>query len=71
MKIHSIFTRAALASALVLGLSALWFSSGCLAVAAGAGAGAVAHVRRDLSATVARNADDKKIVIRAARMATA
>lgn len=38
--------------ALVLALSSLAFTSGCIAVAAGAGAGAVAYIRGDLSATL-------------------
>ncbi len=44
-------------SALLLGLSALLLSSGCLAVAAGAGAGAVAYVRGDLNATLEGSLD--------------
>ncbi|MEI7552232.1 MAG: DUF3568 family protein [Verrucomicrobiota bacterium] len=44
-------------SALLLGLAAILFSSGCLAVAAGAGAGAVAYVRGDLNATLEGSLD--------------
>ena len=44
-------------SARLLGLSALLLSSGCLAVAAGAGAGAVAYVRGDLNATLEGSLD--------------
>jgi hypothetical protein len=44
-------------AACVLGLAALAFSSGCLAAATGAGAGAVAYVRGELDATVDASPD--------------
>ena len=49
---HSILSRAAILSSLVLGLSALTLFSGCIAAAAGAGAAGVAYVTGDLTANL-------------------
>lgn len=46
-----------------LAASSLVFTTGCVVVAAGAGAGAVAYVRGDLDSTV--NADYEKVVVAA------
>jgi len=54
---HSLLSRAALLSALVLGLSTLTLSSGCLAAAAGAGAAGVAYVMGDLTANLDASLD--------------
>ena len=45
------------ALALLLGVPALTLTSGCIVVAAGAGAGAVAYVRGDLNATLEASLD--------------
>ncbi len=53
----SLISRSAALGVLLLGLSALTLTSGCVAVAASAGAGAVAYVRGDLETTLEANVD--------------
>ncbi len=54
---HSKLPRAAALAALILGLSTLTLSSGCLAAAAGAGAAGVAFVMGDLTANLDASLD--------------